>query len=101
MVLEVSQRRRRVAFFCRDDGRDVDLEAVRLAVQRKRGLSKQADAMGSEDLLRLLLAGGISTSGTVTEVSGRGIGLDVVREAVERLGGEVAVRTETGKGTYS
>jgi two-component system chemotaxis sensor kinase CheA len=99
VVLEVSQRRRRVVFVCRDDGRGVDLEAVRRAAQRKGGLSKQTDGMGTEDLLRLLLVGGISTSGTVTEVSGRGIGLDVVREAVERLGGEVAVRTEPGKGT--
>jgi two-component system chemotaxis sensor kinase CheA len=99
VVLEVSQRRRRVVFVCRDDGRGVDLEAVRRAAQRKGGLSKEAHAMGSEELLRLLLGGGISTSGTVTEVSGRGIGLDVVREAVERLGGEVAVRTELGRGT--
>jgi two-component system chemotaxis sensor kinase CheA len=99
VVLEVSQRRRRVAFVCRDDGRGVDLEAVRRAAQRKGGLSKETDGMGTEDLLRFLLVGGISTSGTVTEVSGRGIGLDVVREAVERLGGEVAVRTERGKGT--
>ena len=99
VVLEVSQRRRRVAFICRDDGRGVDLGAVRRAAQRKGGLSKEVREMGSEELLRLLLVGGISTSGTVTEVSGRGIGLDVVREAVERLGGEVSVRTEQGKGT--
>jgi two-component system chemotaxis sensor kinase CheA len=99
VVLSVSQRRRRVVFVCRDDGRGVDLEAVRRAAQRKGGLSKEAHELGSEDLLRLLLAGGISTSGTVTEVSGRGIGLDVVRESVERLGGEVTVRTKQGEGT--
>jgi two-component system chemotaxis sensor kinase CheA len=99
VFLEISQRRRRVVFICRDDGRGVDLEAVRRAALRKGGLSKEAHGMGSEELLRLLLGGGISTSGTVTEVSGRGIGLDVVREAVERLGGEVSVRTDLGKGT--
>src|ERR1700728_3254070 len=99
VVLEVSQRRRRLMFVCRDDGRGIDLEAVSRAAQRKGGLSKEAQGMGSEELLRLLLGGGISTSGTITEVSGRGIGLDVVRDAVERLGGDVTVRTEPGKGT--
>jgi two-component system chemotaxis sensor kinase CheA len=56
-------------------------------------------SLGPDELLRLLLKGGISTSGAITEVSGRGIGLDVVREAAERLGGTVAVETEAGKGT--
>jgi two-component system chemotaxis sensor kinase CheA len=53
----------------------------------------------AEDLARMLLRGGISTWKTATEVAGRGIGLDVVRETVERLGGEIAVRTHTGAGT--
>ena len=60
------------------------------------GRPRELDA---EELVRLLLRGGISTSTTVTEVSGRGIGLDVVREAVERLGGEVVVRDQPGRGT--
>jgi two-component system chemotaxis sensor kinase CheA len=47
----------------------------------------------------MLLRGGISTSKTVTDVSGRGVGLDVVREAVARLGGEVVFRTDPGIGT--
>src|SRR5688572_22087212 len=55
--------------------------------------------LGSEGVLQVLLRGGISTSGVVTEVAGRGIGLDVVREAGERLGGEVTVRTDPGRGT--
>jgi two-component system chemotaxis sensor kinase CheA len=55
--------------------------------------------MEAEPLLRLLLKGGISTSQTVTDLAGRGIGLDVVREAAERLGGTVTARTEAGAGT--
>jgi two-component system chemotaxis sensor kinase CheA len=55
--------------------------------------------MGPDELLRTLLKGGMSTSGAVTDVSGRGIGLDVVREAAERLGGEATLRTEAGTGT--
>jgi two-component system chemotaxis sensor kinase CheA len=97
--LEVVRRGNRVSFACRDDGRGIDIEAVRRAVRRKGALSAETDKLGPEELTRLLLKGGISTSGTVTEVSGRGVGLDVVREAASRLGGEVSVRTETGRGT--
>jgi two-component system chemotaxis sensor kinase CheA len=67
---------------------------------RTRGLSAaQAVALGADDLIRLLLEGGLTTSGSVTETSGRGIGLDVVREVVARLGGDVTMRTEKGDGT--
>jgi two-component system chemotaxis sensor kinase CheA len=86
-------------FIGSDDGRGVDLEAVRRAAQRQGHAASGIQRLGSEELLRLLLKGGISTSGAVTEVSGRGVGLDVVREAVDRLGGEVEVRSEPGRGT--
>ncbi|MCI0622082.1 MAG: response regulator [Acidobacteria bacterium] len=99
VTLEVARLGRRVSFTCKDDGRGVDLEAVRLAAQRKGLLSSDMQKLGAQDLLHLLLDGGLSTSGAVTEVSGRGIGLDVVREAAQRLGGVVSVRTEAGKGT--
>lgn len=99
VALGVARRGRRVAFACTDDGGGVDLEAVRRAAVRRGLPPAESDRLGAEALLRLLLQGGISTSGAVTEVAGRGIGLDVVREAAERLGGEVSVRTEAGRGT--
>jgi two-component system chemotaxis sensor kinase CheA len=99
VTVDVSRQGRRIVFECRDDGRGLDLEAVR-RVAALRGVSDTNTRRASaEDLIRLLLRGGISTSDAVTEISGRGIGLDVVREAVERLGGEVNVHTEAGKGT--
>ncbi len=92
-------RGRLVAFIGTDDGRGVDLEAVR-GVAQKRGLpSNEVSALGAEELLGLLLKGGLTTAASVTEVSGRGVGLDVVRETAERLGGEVVVRTKRGEGT--
>ena len=99
VTVQVERRGNRVVFVCRDDGRGVDLDEVRRLAARKGVLSAQTEAFGSEELLGLLLKGGISTSHTVTDVSGRGIGLDVVREAGERLGGDVTVRTEPGRGT--
>jgi two-component system, chemotaxis family, sensor kinase CheA len=99
ITLEIVRRGSRVAFLCRDDGRGVDLEAVRREAQRKGLLTGAIDSVGDEDLLRILLAGGLSTSNTVTEISGRGVGLDVVRQAAAALGGEVQAQTRTGVGT--
>jgi two-component system chemotaxis sensor kinase CheA len=96
--LEVTRRGQRVAFTCSDDGRGVDLEAVRRAAQR-RGVAPKA-THSADELLRLLLRGGMSTAASVDAYAGRGVGLDVVREAVERLGGEIDLRTEAGRGSH-
>jgi two-component system chemotaxis sensor kinase CheA len=76
------------------------MEAVRRAAVR-RGLvaATDATALGLEEAVRIIMKGGVTTTGSVDEVSGRGIGLDVVRETAARLKGEVNVRSETGKGT--
>jgi two-component system chemotaxis sensor kinase CheA len=97
--LQVARRGRDVVFSCRDDGRGIDLDAVRSAGRRKGLLSEETDNLGPEALMALLLRGGISTSGSVTELSGRGIGLDLVRDSAARLGGEVTFVTAAAKGT--
>jgi two-component system chemotaxis sensor kinase CheA len=97
--IDVARHGRLVVFRCEDDGRGVDLEAVR-RVAAQRGLSTSGTTnLKAQDLMRLLLRGGITTSSAVTEVSGRGIGLDVMREVAEQLRGEVTVLTEEKKGT--
>jgi two-component system chemotaxis sensor kinase CheA len=82
-----------------DDGRGVDLERVRRRAH-ERGLLDEAAAAtaGPDELFGLLFESGFSTSATVSELSGRGVGLDAVRRAVESLGGEVAVSSEPGRG---
>jgi two-component system chemotaxis sensor kinase CheA len=97
--ISISRRGRRIVFECRDDGGGLDLEAIRGVAVRCGVAGPDASHADTASLIRLLLHGGITTSETVTEVSGRGIGLDVVRETIERLGGEVAVRTERGQGS--
>ncbi|HEX3847324.1 MAG TPA: response regulator [Steroidobacteraceae bacterium] len=99
VAVEVTRRDHRIVFACRDDGRGVDLDRVRRALESKKLLPPNAAGLGSEELLRLLLGAGVSTSEDVTQIAGRGIGLDVVREAVARLRGEVRWRTEAGRGT--
>jgi two-component system chemotaxis sensor kinase CheA len=96
--IEVRRRGHRAVFICLDDGRGIDLEAVRRALQRRGVLSGEATP-AREELLTRLLEGGVSTSETVTQLAGRGVGLDVVRDAVKQLHGDVRMRTEAGRGT--
>lgn len=99
ITVAVARRGRQIVFECRDDGRGLDLEAVRRVVI-ERGLPRvQADRMEAGDLLQTLLRGGISTAASVTATAGRGVGLDVVREAVEKLSGAVNVQSQPGAGT--
>jgi two-component system chemotaxis sensor kinase CheA len=99
VTLRVMQRGRRVAFACSDDGRGIDLSAV-VRIAKSRGLIPPGtETPGREELLRLILKSGMTTAVNVSDVSGRGIGLDVAREAADRLGGEIDIQTEAGKGT--
>jgi len=97
--LEISRRGRRVRFICRDDGRGIDLDAVRRTLQQRGMPADELGQLGRDELLRQLLRGGISTSGSVSQVAGRGIGVDLARSAAERLGGQIRIDTEAGRGT--
>jgi two-component system chemotaxis sensor kinase CheA len=95
--LEASLAGDRVTFRCSDDGRGVDLDGVRRAL-RAKGVAG-AQTASQAQLLDLLVGAGVSTASTVSEVAGRGIGLDVVRDVAQRLGGSVSMRTWPGSGT--
>jgi two-component system chemotaxis sensor kinase CheA len=83
-----------------DDGRGIDRTAlVRRAVERGVVSQEKAAGLSDADQLALVFAAGLSTATSVTEVSGRGIGMDVVKQAVERLRGRVHVETTPGAGT--
>lgn len=100
IAIRVERRGRRIAFICEDDGRGIDVAAVRRAAIRRELLDEeQAAALDEDAALRLILRPGLSTSEEVTEVSGRGMGLDVVRETAARIKGELAVTTRRGSGT--
>lgn len=81
-----------------DDGQGIDEDAVRAAALQSGLLPAGSTASGAA-LLPVLFAPAFSTSRSVTATSGRGVGLDVVRTAVEELGGSVEVRSERGVGT--
>lgn len=93
------RRGSKILFQCRDDGRGIDLAAVRKIASERGLINPAAGELSAAGLVQILLRGGISTSTAVTDVSGRGVGLDVVREALSQLGGEVSVKIEPGQGT--
>jgi chemotaxis protein histidine kinase CheA len=81
-----------------DDGRGVDEDAVR-AKAVERGLLPDGSTLSGSALLQVLFTPEFSTAATVTETSGRGVGLDVVKTAVDELGGSIDVRSVAGAGT--
>ncbi len=83
-----------------DDGSGIDLDAVsRRAIDRGLITTEQAEQMQEQELIELMFNSGFSTSENVTEISGRGVGLDVVRREVDSSGGEISVENRPGAGT--
>ncbi len=81
-----------------DDGRGLDAERIRQKAV-ERGLIAESAALTAEQAHNLIFEPGFSTAETVSDVSGRGVGMDVVKRNVQALNGSVAVRTEAGAGT--
>lgn len=98
--LSAGRRGEAVVVEVADDGRGVDVARVR-AVAADRGVATPdaLSAMSDDDVVDLIFQPGFSTAGAVTELSGRGVGMDSVRTAVERLGGQVTIETQQGRGT--
>ena len=83
-----------------DDGRGIDFDSVRRAAVAKGIMNAlQVDSASGKELIDLLFRAGFSTKTEVTDVSGRGVGLDVVKRSVEELGGSIMVNSSKGAGT--
>ena len=83
-----------------DDGNGIDVAAVRdKAVERGVITAEQAENMSQKEIINILFLPSFSTAKKITDISGRGVGLDVVKSNIEALGGDVEVRTQLGEGT--
>ncbi len=83
-----------------DDGAGIDADKIREKAVEKGVVSHEvAEAMGDKEVVQLIFQPGFSTAQQVSNVSGRGVGMDVVKTNVERIGGSVDIRTEPGAGT--
>ena len=81
-----------------DDGRGLDADRI-LAKARERGIVGEADKLSEGEIYNLIFAPGFSTAQAVTDVSGRGVGLDVVKRSIESLRGSVEIRSTRGRGS--
>ena len=98
--LKVERHADRIVFTCADDGAGIDVDAVRRAAVSRGVLSAASAAeLPDERALELIFSPGVTTSTSLSEVAGRGIGLEVVREVANRFKGRVGVRTDLGVGT--
>ncbi len=100
IVLRARHEGNNVLIEVEDDGSGIDFERVKQkAVDKGLVSSKEAEEMPNEKALELLFSPGFSTSDNVTDISGRGVGLDVAKNKIEALNGEIHVDSKLGQGT--
>lgn len=100
IFLDAYQEGNNVVIEVRDDGNGIDVENVkRKAIEKGTITEEQADVMSDKEIVDLLFRPSFSTADKVTDVSGRGVGLDVVKSKIEALGGDVEVKTVYGQGS--
>ncbi|MFC2286495.1 MAG: chemotaxis protein CheA [Selenomonas sp.] len=89
-----------VVIMVTDDGAGIDAEKIRAkAVEKGLYTQDEADALSDADAVRIIFAPGFSTADHITDISGRGVGMDVVRSKIESLGGHVDVETKIDEGS--
>ena len=100
IFLDAYQDGNNVVIEVRDDGAGIDTEAVKAkAIERGTITAEQSESMTEKEIIDLLFLPSFSTSKKVTDISGRGVGLDVVKSKIESLSGEVEVKTKLGEGS--
>jgi two-component system chemotaxis sensor kinase CheA len=100
VTLRIAGDRQQLRITVEDDGRGLDTaKIIEVAVRRKLLSETEAQRCSERDLARILFGPGFSTSSSITSLSGRGMGLSVVHEAIQRLQGEVNLQSRPGGGT--
>lgn len=96
--LSAEQKSGRIVISVTDDGRGIDRDKV-LAKAIEKGIVAADAQLSNEEIDNLIFAPGFSTAANVTSVSGRGVGMDVVRQNVKELGGRIVIDSTTGRGS--
>lgn len=100
IYLDAYQDGNNVTIEVRDDGAGIDVEKVKnKAIEKGTITVEQAEAMSNKEIIDLLFRPSFSTAEKITDVSGRGVGLDVVKTKIEGLGGSIECKTELGEGS--
>jgi len=100
IILNAFQEGNNVVIEVKDDGKGIDAEKIKQkAIAKGTITAEQGDAMTDKEIIDLLFRPSFSTAEKISDVSGRGVGLDVVKTKIESLGGDVEVRTTLGQGS--
>ena len=100
VTLGAAHRGNRVLITVADDGRGLNIDRIRAKVVSSGLLNaSRADALDPTEVASYIFHPGLSTASTITEISGRGVGMDIVKDRIEQLNGTVSVRSEPGRGT--
>ncbi|MFC1835961.1 chemotaxis protein CheA [Thermodesulfobacteriota bacterium] len=100
LAVSASSSKGMVTIEIRDDGRGIDIEALRRkAVEKNKITAEEAAGMPSEELINLMFWGGISTRESADTISGRGVGMNIVKTAMEELGGDIKIESTPNEGT--
>ncbi|TYT74014.1 chemotaxis protein CheA [Desulfobotulus mexicanus] len=98
ILIEASEAGEDVILKVKDDGRGLNLDALRIKAL-ELGFISPDEKLSEEALVSLLFRSGVSTAEEVTDISGRGVGMDVVKTSIEQMGGRIAVETAKDKGS--
>lgn len=100
VTLEANLEKDNVVLSVTDDGKGIDVNKIKEKIVKQNMVSQEvADKLGDQEVIRYIFESGFSSAEKVTEISGRGVGMDVVKRSVESIGGQVLVDTKLGEGT--
>jgi two-component system chemotaxis sensor kinase CheA len=100
ILLSAEHEQGHIIITVKDDGKGIDTQALRKSAVSKGVISQdEAERLSEEEAVNLIFASGLSTSSKVSDISGRGVGMDIVRNNIQRINGNITVDTTLGKGT--
>lgn len=100
LIVEAYQESNHIVIEVNDDGRGIDPERIKAkALERKMSTKDELDRLSPRELMRLIMQPGFSTANQITRTSGRGVGMDVAKQNVEKLNGTIEVDSQPGRST--
>ena len=100
LLIRASQESDRVIIEISDDGKGIDPDVIKRKAYEKGLIDEaQLERLSDQEAIQLIFAAGFSTAEAITDLSGRGVGMDVVRSAIDRVGGSIELTSEKGQGT--